>query len=95
MSNETLDLIKQYISKTLNTDLVLVANDELIDVNNYKVTVNGLQIIISITGPFISTVENEVDKIGYLKSLNISSFVENHPGENVSLSALLPDSPFS
>ena len=89
MSNKTLEIVKKYLVDTLGVNLVEAQKKELLDVALYNAHLDGKIIVISISGPFISLVENSDNIYKFLEDLRIVSFLKENPGKNISLYDLI------
>ncbi len=89
MLNETIDIIKQYLSDLLSTELIPIQPTELKDEISYSLCINGNTILLSVTGTFVSLVECAPEIEAYLDGLNIQSFIIDNPGCDLSLSDLV------
>lgn len=83
MSNETLEIIKKYISDTLGVKMVEASTE--LDEEAFNIKLGGTITCIHISRPFINFVEKSDDIKNTLEDLNILSVIKANPLCNISL----------
>ena len=83
MSNETLEIIKKYISDALSVELIRA--DSPLGKYSFNARIGGNIVVISMYAPFVE-MNGQADGIKeYLKEHNIIAAIDENPGCNISL----------